>query len=177
MICKKCGHGYEGNFCNNCGTPADWKNRFKFNKPGMIMTVITWVFVMVFFIFFSPLKDYIIKPKVDVDLPDLPGYYYCDTYSGKANYQISDVDYTITGKDIKFTFTGKKTAELDPDSLTSAVTIQWKLYDDDGKVVAGNKVATSPLKVGESFSITDTDYKFDIKSGEEYKLIIESYKD
>lgn len=28
MICKKCGHQFEGNFCNNCGTRANKKGGF-----------------------------------------------------------------------------------------------------------------------------------------------------
>lgn len=59
MICKKCGHQFEGNFCNNCGTRANKKGGFDYDKTRSIIGLVSMILMVVFlaiFIFKSPVR-------------------------------------------------------------------------------------------------------------------------
>lgn len=90
------------------------------------------------------------------------------SYSGdirEASALITGFSYTVTGSNVKFTFTGEKTYDEKGSGQSRQVKVGWKLYDSEGYVVKDGTAYSTSIKVGEKFKNCE-DSAYGLEPGE-----------
>ncbi len=110
---------------------------------------------------------------IDIELPDLPTtikYYNWDD-SIDSSCKITGITYERYSDDcVTFYFTGEKTYDDDGNNYSDSCKVGWKLYDEEGYVVASGTLYTDNLAVGEKFKNAETTAYNCIEPGKKYIL-------
>ena len=108
---------------------------------------------------------------VTIELPAVPQTISYTGYSA-SSCNVTGITYKVSGDDVTFYVTGEKTYDKNGSSYSQSCKIGWKLYDEDGYVVADGTCYTTSLKVGEKFKNEDFSAYNVIEQGKTYRLVI-----
>ena len=106
---------------------------------------------------------------VDVELPTLPQTIW---HYSSSSCKVTNITYKVSGDYIYFYFTGEKTYDKNGNNYSDKCWIGWKLYDEDGYVVADGTCLTTSIKVGEKFKDEESTAWNVIEQGKSYRLVI-----
>ena len=108
---------------------------------------------------------------VEIELPTLPTVINYTGYSA-SSCKVTNITYRVSSDDVYFYFTGEKTYDKNGNNYSNQCYIGWKLYDDEGFVVANGTCYTTSVKVGEKFKNEDATAYNVIEQGKTYRLEI-----
>ena len=108
---------------------------------------------------------------VTIELPNVPQTISYTGYSA-SSCKLTGITYKVSGDNVTFYVTGEKTYDKNGSSYSQSCKIGWKLYDQDGYVVADGTCYTTSLTVGEKFKNEDFTAYDVIEQGKTYRLVI-----
>ena len=127
-------------------------------------------FIIILCFFALPVSAHV-KPD-DISLNDYSGD--IDSMCKVTGFSCEISDYTYSEEQTaELYFAGEKTYDQEGDHYSNAVSISWKLYDEDGYVVDSGTARSSGIKVGEKFK-NAKDYVFDLLPGTYYLELLDT---
>lgn len=109
---------------------------------------------------------------VTIELPNVPQTISRTGYYWGSSCKVTKITYKVSDDDVSFYFTGEKTYDVKGNNYSQSCYIGWKLYDEDGYVVADGTCYTTSIKVGEKFKDADCTAYNVIEQGKTYRLVI-----
>ena len=108
---------------------------------------------------------------VTIDLPNVPQIISKNGYN-ESTCNVTKITYKVNDDDVTFYFTGDKTYDKKGDYFSQNCYIGWKLYDEDGYVIANGICYTTAVHVGEKFKDSASSAYNVIEQGKTYRLVI-----
>ncbi len=127
-------------------------------------------------------KVVVTKPTIKIVLrTKLPTLLSDNDFSGDIDSMCKVTGFSCEISDYKYSeeqtaelyFAGEKTYDQEGDHYSNAVSISWKLYDEDGYVVDSGTARSSGIKVGEKFKNAKS-YVFDLLPGTYYLELLDT---
>jgi len=117
---------------------------------------------------------------VIVDVPELPANisYYGAFDNKQSTCKVTNISFEISraSNTLILLFTGEKTYDVNGNNYSDSCYVGWKLYDEEGYVVASGTLYTDTLAVGEKFKNAESLAYDCIEPGETYTLEILNVK-